>query len=480
MATYTVKQGDSLARIAGLIYGNQRMFQRLSEANGGVIDLKPGMILQLPDFDDNPVVTQDWFDQAQKVTNQYTNQYSATTQSTLPPVTTELLANNPGVDTFVAGGTYKVPRPRQGATARLLEEPVTSYKPQNNASFGVLGGAMGGNTGGVDKNRDRQSAVYGTKQPAKLPVGKTFGAGSTFGGGQNLPKVGTQTAQTPIPTSRPPLPGRARGNEPVSNLGAGVPTKFGQVENRMSDRGRPTAEQVREQIIKTLPPSMFVTQDDTTGKEYFMQENKNGTFTEMKRDVTRSNDPSLQWVPTGENYYIGEDDAGNQILRSVTMDDTWKAWDSFGQVPQTFSADWAITLGLNATFMKKWGFTLDPNTMTWYQPGSNPTLGSTSYSGTGMSSGTDVSIPEFLISPEDWAQGYRPDRVSLSQAAKLGVSDAMMRENGYVWTAEGWVKAGSQGTGTGGGGVTTQKPIISGGYTGYPSTQNINRRISTG
>ena len=458
------------------------MFQLLSEANNGVIDLKPGMVLSLPDFNKNPVVTQDWMDKAQQVTNQYQTSLQPITQGNIPPITTKLIEDNPGVNNFVVGGSYYIDKNRDRQKA--------------NASFGSLGGAMGSNVpkvtnsfvnatpGGIDKNKDRQNAIYGTNKPI------TYKDYSSLVGG-NVDYTEYLASRTPTPG--PQVNPRAQERVAISTTGgidknkdrqnaqysstirptAGQPTQFGLVENSASDRGRPTAQQMYEETLKAMTPSMFNTFDDTTGKEYFMQANKDGTYSEMKRDVGRSGDTSLQWIPTGETYIDGETADGEPTYLSKTMLDTWKAWDSFGQVPQTFEADWAITLGLNATFMKKWKFTLDPNTMTWYQPGQNPSLGQTSY-GEGMSSGTPISIPEFLISPDDWAQGYRPNKVGLSQAAKLGISDAMMRENGYTYTTSGWVKGGS------GGGGSSYSPQPTGGYTGYPQTQSKNWRTATG
>src|SRR3990170_1563980 len=55
-ATYVVQKGESLASIAGKIYGDQRMFAVLSQANGGAWDLKPGDVLVLPEKSGNPFV----------------------------------------------------------------------------------------------------------------------------------------------------------------------------------------------------------------------------------------------------------------------------------------------------------------------------------------------------------------------------------------------------------------------------------------
>ena len=66
---YTVKPGDSLASIAGDVYGNQRMFQMISYANGGMINLTPGMVLNMPDEEANPYVSQGWMDYASGVSS---------------------------------------------------------------------------------------------------------------------------------------------------------------------------------------------------------------------------------------------------------------------------------------------------------------------------------------------------------------------------------------------------------------------------
>jgi hypothetical protein len=47
--SYTVKAGDSWAKIAGEIYGNQRMYIELMKANGDIGMLKPGQTIYLPE-----------------------------------------------------------------------------------------------------------------------------------------------------------------------------------------------------------------------------------------------------------------------------------------------------------------------------------------------------------------------------------------------------------------------------------------------
>ena len=57
MATYTVQTGDSWAKIAGKVYGNQRMFLELAKANQGIYNLAPGMVLDLPPAYEDPFVS---------------------------------------------------------------------------------------------------------------------------------------------------------------------------------------------------------------------------------------------------------------------------------------------------------------------------------------------------------------------------------------------------------------------------------------
>ena len=54
---YKVQPGDSWARIAGKLFGDQRMLGELQRANGGVGGLKPGMMLNVPKKKKNPLVT---------------------------------------------------------------------------------------------------------------------------------------------------------------------------------------------------------------------------------------------------------------------------------------------------------------------------------------------------------------------------------------------------------------------------------------
>lgn len=57
MATYTVKTGDSWEKIAGEVYGDQRMFLELHKANQGIYVLQPGQVLDLPPAYENPFVS---------------------------------------------------------------------------------------------------------------------------------------------------------------------------------------------------------------------------------------------------------------------------------------------------------------------------------------------------------------------------------------------------------------------------------------
>jgi nucleoid-associated protein YgaU len=52
--TYTVVKGDSLSRIAKALYGNDRMWRKIYDANKSVIGanpdlIKPGQVLTIPD-----------------------------------------------------------------------------------------------------------------------------------------------------------------------------------------------------------------------------------------------------------------------------------------------------------------------------------------------------------------------------------------------------------------------------------------------
>jgi hypothetical protein len=59
---YTVKSGDSWFKIAGRIYGDQRMAGELARMNNGVNMLQPGMVLRLPNQRRNPYIGQNEFD----------------------------------------------------------------------------------------------------------------------------------------------------------------------------------------------------------------------------------------------------------------------------------------------------------------------------------------------------------------------------------------------------------------------------------
>lgn len=55
--TYTVKAGDNWAKIAGKIYGNQRMFEELMRMNKDISMLRAGQTLVLPTAKKNPYVS---------------------------------------------------------------------------------------------------------------------------------------------------------------------------------------------------------------------------------------------------------------------------------------------------------------------------------------------------------------------------------------------------------------------------------------
>jgi hypothetical protein len=56
---YVVRRGDSFEKIAGLLYGgDQRQFANLMRANSGLSDLRAGMVLNVPSYQPNTVVTQ--------------------------------------------------------------------------------------------------------------------------------------------------------------------------------------------------------------------------------------------------------------------------------------------------------------------------------------------------------------------------------------------------------------------------------------
>jgi phage tail protein X len=61
MAQYKVKQGDSWERIAGKVYGDQRQFLNLLNANPGIQMLKKGMTINLPEPMWNPYISPEFW-----------------------------------------------------------------------------------------------------------------------------------------------------------------------------------------------------------------------------------------------------------------------------------------------------------------------------------------------------------------------------------------------------------------------------------
>jgi hypothetical protein len=440
----------------------------------------------------------------------------------MPPITKELVKANPGVTSFIAGGTYNIP----------VQKDDTYIQ---NAPMGTLGGSMGGQPafGRGDRNLDplgqaQQSsgklfnALRGTSGITDPNFwGNLSGQFQPIPGASNnqarrnamnpaQPLIGTQPP-TPIltppqnisqkddiytqPPSRPTTGTRARGNEPVKNASwfTQTDTKNQNAIDIMETRGAEAGLAAFQEVLKKLPEGYVPGYSDTTGEKYAFRPNNDGTYTRF--DIsTKLGDLRPMLSGKGEVYdpVYSEtefDDNGYPLIDHMVSRDmmnVWKAWDMYGIVPQTISADWVQTLRdlnsdsmssgfMNAKYMQDRGFELDPYTMTWYQSGNSPKLGRTNTS-TSTYSGSNATGGAYKFTIEDWESGYRPYSVNVQHAINLGITDDWMRENGYTLAGGIWVKgAGSGGSGNNEGGGNN------GGYSGYYQQPSpINRRVSTG
>jgi hypothetical protein len=126
MAKYTVKSGDSLAKIAGIVYGDQRMMQALSDYNGGVMNLKAGMVLNLPDMPQDVVVTN------QFVTKANAQQQAADAAS---GQSNKLMAYSPTVEAALGNPAQAGKTVASGTQVGGTGVPQTFTAPQTAGSF---------------------------------------------------------------------------------------------------------------------------------------------------------------------------------------------------------------------------------------------------------------------------------------------------------------------------------------------------------
>jgi hypothetical protein len=127
--SYTVKPGDSWAKIAGKLYGgDQRMFGELMRANKGVLTLKAGMKISTPKKVDNPFVS---FAQAEWAagTNKDPNMVNKTT---------ELISGMKGGSDWLASLPGATKQTQTGGRGSIL--PTAADYAQLRAAYGAGGG----------------------------------------------------------------------------------------------------------------------------------------------------------------------------------------------------------------------------------------------------------------------------------------------------------------------------------------------------
>lgn len=230
MPKYIVKPGDSQARIAGLIWGNQRYFQLVPG------NLQPGQELDLPDDPGpNPYISQDTWNAVQ---TGYSGGGQPTYNNSGPAMP------NVGLPTVPE---YKDPRTSQGprynptapGPAKPYVDPRSRQGPRYNAPSGVPAGAQkyGINPPPYKDPRYAQGPRYNGKPPAEVGRGHAgrrstvltpkvtpLGAGagpvppgtaplaSTFPGS---PLLGTTSAPAPWMTSAGPDTPKSTGAKPA-------------------------------------------------------------------------------------------------------------------------------------------------------------------------------------------------------------------------------------------------------------------------
>jgi hypothetical protein len=183
----------------------------------------------------------------------------------MPPITKELVKANPGVTSFIAGGTYNIPVKESVKPIDSTKSVIIDSTPISNSSYGILGKEAGKNNVPV---MDGQKETPMIKNPFAFPVEvPEIKAGLKE---QPIPKIAAKPQKGSVKTNYPatltpnyqhpefqlPAGSRARGNEPTKLTF--VPNKYGLVDQNygsigITDRGRPTAEQLHlEHFLKNL------------------------------------------------------------------------------------------------------------------------------------------------------------------------------------------------------------------------------------
>lgn len=145
--TYTLQPGDSPFRVAGILFGDQRWAQALSEANPGM--WHPGQTIVIPDLDTSqtPVITQSWLNQAPTGYLGNTPQYRGpqpTIASPAAPARATQYAPRTNVNTTRRPAA---PAPQQSVN------PLPAYLPNNNPrSNNFVGAEYMGPTGRYQRN----------------------------------------------------------------------------------------------------------------------------------------------------------------------------------------------------------------------------------------------------------------------------------------------------------------------------------------
>lgn len=152
MASYTVKPNDSWARIAGQAYGNQRWYNELANANGGLGRmLHPGDVIELPDFDtaQTPVITQATWDATPRGSGGgYGGDYGGTTggSATGPAMPN---VGMPSVPTPGQKGYMPGANPHVSASGPAYRDPRYNQGPRYNQPAAGTGKQASGRAGGA-------------------------------------------------------------------------------------------------------------------------------------------------------------------------------------------------------------------------------------------------------------------------------------------------------------------------------------------
>lgn len=234
MPTYTVQPGDSWTRIAGNVYGDQRMFQLLQEANADISMLHPGMVINLPEQVANPYVSQ------AALTSQ-TNPFAYGGLTPAPTATAPAPVPTPRI---VPQQPYRAPG--QGREGGLMASRIQPQAPVQRAQMRGRSTSTRTPAARASTEADRWralAAAYGRTSTSTRTTGREGGLMGQIASPVSQPsRLAGRTIQ-PTRTSQfspPPVPERTSIYDPVPTTPLQPPAQMRQ--RSTAPMGPPTPE----------------------------------------------------------------------------------------------------------------------------------------------------------------------------------------------------------------------------------------------